>query len=84
MTAAKPPRSGATRGTRWSQVHALSRILRLLPVDCRPEAKSVLEALDPTNPTAALIYLFQSQKVEILAHAEAMRVVSTRSGDHEA
>lgn len=55
----------------------MSRILRCVPRDCRPEVRQVLEALDPDNPVAALLWLVRAQKVEVLNRRQ---MLSTQGG----
>ena len=64
---------GPRRRSRWWQKHAMDRIVRCLPPDARQEAKEVLTALDPDNPTAALCWLFKAMKVEVLARRQELK-----------
>lgn len=56
----------------WWKLHQMQRILRCVPRDCRPEVREVLNALDPDNPIAALLWLVREHKVEILNRRHAM------------
>lgn len=60
------------RKSPWWRHAMMNKIVRCVPPDCRPEFREVLNALDPENPVAALIWLIREHKVEVLSRRQQL------------